>query len=176
MVDSEAILALFRRNPDEFLRQYINVHATWIHHYTPKTTEQSQQWVFEGKRAPKKTKTVKSANEVMATILMAKIMELKFELLQHPLDLAPSDFFSFPNLKKWLGGQRFTSNEKVITQTDAYFKDLPKSYFLEGFKKLEKRLEKCIELKEDYVEKWKKNLHKITYCSIFFQGLIERPS
>ena len=28
---------------------------------------------------------------------MAKIMELKFELLQHSLNLAPSDFFLFPN-------------------------------------------------------------------------------
>ena len=82
---------------------------------------------------------------------MTKIMKLKFELLQHSPDLAPSDFFLFPNLKKWLGGQRFTSNE-VITQTDVYCKDLPKSYFSDGLKKLEKRLDKCIGLKGDYVE------------------------
>ncbi|XP_023217030.1 histone-lysine N-methyltransferase SETMAR-like [Centruroides sculpturatus] len=217
VVDSEAILALFRRNPDEFLRRYITVDETWIHYYTPETKEQSKQWVFEGERAPKKAKTVKSAGKVMATVFwdtrgiiytdylekgktitgeyyasllhrlseeikekrphlkkkkilfhqdnarvhtcavsMAKITELKFELLPHPPyspDLAPSDFFLFPNLKKWLGGQRFTSNEMVIAQTNAYFEDLPKSYFLDGLKKLEKRLEKCIELKGDYVEK-----------------------
>ena len=70
-------------------------------------------------------------------------------------DLIPSDFFLFPNMKKWFGGQRFTSNEI-----------LPKSYLLDGLKKLEKRLEKCIELKGDYDEK--KNLHKIIYFSIFF--------
>ena len=46
-----------------------------------------------------------------------------------------------------------TSNEEVIPQTDANFEDLPKSYFLDGLKNLEKRLEKCIELKGDYVEK-----------------------
>ena len=53
-------------------------------------------------------------------VSMAKLMKLKFELLQHPPYspyLAPSDFFLFPNLKKWLGGQRFTSNEEVIAQT-----------------------------------------------------------
>ena len=44
-------------------------------------------------------------------------------------------------------------NEEVIAQIDDYFEDLPKSYFLDGSKKLEKRLEKCIELKGDYVEK-----------------------
>ena len=81
---------------------------------------------------------------------MAKIMELKFKLLQHPPYLAPSDFFCYQTWKKWLGGQRFTSNE-VIAQTDAYFEDLPKSYVSDGLKKLEKRLEKCIELKEDCV-------------------------
>ena len=33
--DSKAILALFHRNRDEILRQYITVDETWIHHYTP---------------------------------------------------------------------------------------------------------------------------------------------
>jgi len=87
---------------------------------------------------------------------MAKIEQLKFELVDHPPyspDLAPSDFFLFPNLKKWLAGQRFSSNEEVIDQTNAYFEDLPKSYFSDGLKKLEKRLLKCIELQGDYVEK-----------------------
>ena len=102
-------------------------------------------------------------------VLTAEIMQLKLKLklLQRSPDLAPSDFFLFPNLKKWLSGQRFTSNE-VIAQTDAYFEDLPKSYFLGSLKKLEKRLEKCVELKGDYVEKLKKNLHKIICFSIFF--------
>ena len=60
------------------------------------------------------------------------VCDLEFELLQHPPyspDLAPSDFFLFPNLKKCLSQQRFMSNEEFITQTDAYFKELPKSYF-----------------------------------------------
>ena len=58
VVDSKAILALFRRNPDEFLRRYITVDETLIHHYTPETKEQSRQTIFEGERAPKKAKTV----------------------------------------------------------------------------------------------------------------------
>ena len=47
VIDSEVILALFRRNPDEVLRLYITVNETWIHRYTPETKEQSKQWVFE---------------------------------------------------------------------------------------------------------------------------------
>lgn len=213
VVDSQIILELFRRDPDEFLRRYITVDEIWIHYYTPETKQQSKQWIFHGERA----RTVKSAGKVMATVFwdargiifidylekgktitgeyyaslldrlseeikekrrhlarkkilfhqdnarvhtcavaMAKIAELKFELLQHPPyspDLAPSDYFLFPNLKKWLGGQRFTSNEELIAQTNAYFEELPKSYFLDGLKALEKRLDKCIQLKGDYVEK-----------------------
>ncbi|GBP18354.1 hypothetical protein EVAR_14747_1 [Eumeta japonica] len=37
---------------------------------------------------------------------MAKIHELRYELLPHPAyspDLAPCDYYLFPNLKKWLG-------------------------------------------------------------------------
>lgn len=217
VVNSETLLARIRRNPQDFWRRLITVDETWIHHYTPETKEQSKQWISKGEPAPKKAKTVKSANKVMATVFwdacgiihidylqkgqtitgqyyasllgqlkekirqkrphlqrkkplflqdnarvhtcaisMSKIEELKFELIDHPPyspDLAPSDFFLFPNLKKWLAGQRFTSNEEVIAETNAYFEDFQKSYFLDGLKKLEDRLIKCIDLQGDYVEK-----------------------
>ena len=77
---------------------------------------------------------------------------IKIRIITASTGFGPQWLFLFPNLKKWLGGQRFTSNEEVIAQTDAYFEDLPKSYFLDGLKKLEKRLEKYIELK-DFVKK-----------------------
>ena len=41
-------LGLSRRNPSEFLRQYITVDETWIHFYTPETKEQSKQWTAPG--------------------------------------------------------------------------------------------------------------------------------
>lgn len=57
-------------------------------------------------------------------IAMAKLSELKYELLPHPPyspDLAPSDFFLFPNMKKSLAGRKFGSNNEVIAAVDAYF-------------------------------------------------------
>ena len=86
----------------------------------------------------------------------AKLVELGYELLPHlpySPDLAPCDFFLFPNLKKSLAGQKFESNQEVIAVTEAYFADLQKTYFSDGLKKLEHRWVKCIELKGDYVEK-----------------------
>lgn len=56
-------------------------------------------------------------------------------------------------MKKWLGGKRFTSNEEVIAEIEAYFAEFDKSYFLDGLKQLEYRWHKYIELKENYIEK-----------------------
>ena len=89
-------------------------------------------------------------------VTMTKLHELNFELLSYPPyspDLAPCDFFLFPNMQKWLAGKRFESNEDVITKTEADFKKLSESYFFDGLKKLENRWAKCIELQGDYVEK-----------------------
>ncbi len=46
----------------------------------------------------------------MCAVSMAKIEELKFELIDHQShspNLVPSDFFLFPNSKKCLSGQQF---------------------------------------------------------------------
>ncbi|EGI69314.1 Histone-lysine N-methyltransferase SETMAR [Acromyrmex echinatior] len=83
------------------------------------------------------------------------MVELRYELLPHPPyspDLASCDFF-FPNLKKWLGGKKFTSNVEVIAEIEAYFAEFDKSYFSEGLKKWQKRWKKYILLKRNYVEK-----------------------
>jgi len=61
----------------------------------------------------------------------AKLVELGYELLPHPPyspDLAPCDFFLFPNLKKSLAGQKFASNEGIVAVTEACFADLEKTY------------------------------------------------
>jgi len=87
---------------------------------------------------------------------MAKLHELRFELLPHPpysSDLAPCDFFLFPNLKIWLRGKKFSSNKKVIAAVDAYFEGFETSSFFEGIKKLGHRWTKYVELQGDYVEK-----------------------
>jgi len=91
----------------------------------------------------------------LSAIAMAKLIELRYELLSHPPyspDLAPCDFYLFLNMKKWLGRKRFASNEEVTAETEVYFKEF-QSYFLNGIKMLEYCWAKCIELKGDYVEK-----------------------
>lgn len=89
-------------------------------------------------------------------VAKAKIEELRYELLPHPPyspDLAPCDFHLFPNLKKWLGGQRFSSNNEVIAAVDGYFEGLDKTFYQNGIIALEKRWNKCVEVEGSYVEK-----------------------
>ncbi|CAK9816389.1 Mariner Mos1 transposase [Anthophora quadrimaculata] len=91
-----------------------------------------------------------------SAIVAKKLLELGYQILPHPPyspDLAPSDYYLFPNMKKWLAGKKFLSNEEVIAETNYYFADLDKSYYMEGIAKLEHRWTKCIELEGDYVEK-----------------------
>ena len=67
-INSEHCLDMFKRNPKDFLRRFVTVDETWIHHYTPEMKEQSKQWISHGEPAPKKAKTVPSAGKVMATV------------------------------------------------------------------------------------------------------------
>lgn len=61
-------LAMFKRNPRDFWRRFVTVDETWIHYYTPEMKQQSKQWIMPGESAPKKAKTVLSAEKVMATV------------------------------------------------------------------------------------------------------------
>ena len=56
----------FNKNKTDFMRQFITMDETWIHLYTPESKQQSKQWTEAGFSAPKKTRSVPSAGNVMA--------------------------------------------------------------------------------------------------------------
>lgn len=90
-----------------------------------------------------------------SVVAQVKLHELGYELLPHPPyspDLAPCDYYLFPNLKRWLQGKKFGSNEEAEAKIRAYFDEFQKTYFSDGIKMLETRWTKCIELKGVYVE------------------------
>jgi hypothetical protein len=87
---------------------------------------------------------------------MRKLRDLHYELLKHPPnypDLASSDFYLFPKLEFFLAGQRFSSNQEAIASVEGYFVDLTKHHYRDEIIVLEHRWNKCISLKENYVEK-----------------------
>jgi histone-lysine N-methyltransferase SETMAR len=79
-----------------------------------------------------------------------------YEILPHPPyspDLAPSDFFLFPQLKSTLRGRRFNTDNDVITVTEDYFSSKSRGYYRDGIRKVKNRWEKCITLAGSYIEK-----------------------
>ena len=68
-----------------------------------------------------------------SAIAMTQIHELGFKRISHPPyspDLAPCDFFLLPDLKTWLSGKRFSSNEEILDAVNAYFDSSRKVTFL----------------------------------------------
>jgi histone-lysine N-methyltransferase SETMAR len=64
-------------------------------------------------------------------------------------DLAPSDFHFFPTLKRTLEGRRFTTNE----DDEAAVRAQDTNFYQQGFFKLMKWWDECINVGGDYVEK-----------------------
>ena len=65
-----------------------------------------------------------------------------YELIPHPAyspDLAPSDFFLFPNLKKDISGLHFRYDEEVETAVDEWVNGTDPDFFSSGLKALEHR-------------------------------------
>jgi histone-lysine N-methyltransferase SETMAR len=91
-------------------------------------------------------------------LALGKLRALHYELLEHSPyspDLALSDFYLFPELKLFLAGQRFSSNQEAIAAVVGYVADLTKNHYRDGIMALKHRWNKCINLKGDYVEKYK---------------------
>ena len=88
-------------------------------------------------------------------IAMDAVEQNGYELILHPaysLDLAPSDYFLFPNLKKNIRGCHFRSNEEVAA-VEEQARDKDPGFFSSGLMALEHHWSKCIILEGNYIEK-----------------------
>ena len=85
----------------------------------------------------------------------AKLFSLRYEFVSHPSyfpDFSPSDYDLFPNLNRWLQEKRFSSNDEVIHETEAYFAELNESHYHKDITMLEDRWTNCIAIGGFYVE------------------------
>ncbi|UYV62348.1 hypothetical protein LAZ67_2000218 [Cordylochernes scorpioides] len=176
---SQQCLDPLKKDPTDFVRRFVTMDETWVHHYTPETKQQSNQWVEAGGSAQKKEKSITSARKLYLKIrekrpglrkkknhlspgqriskcvmAMGNLRGLRYDLLDHPPcspDLATSDFHLFPHLKKFVSVKRFASNEEVERAVDEYFNNLPDSFSGRNTD-IGDRLDH-VEVKRDYVEK-----------------------
>lgn len=91
-----------------------------------------------------------------AKIAVSAMTSCSFEEIVHPPyspDLAPSDYFLFPNLKKELRGRHFDSDKSLQAAVNEHFTGKDKNYFFDGIEKLIERCKKCIDVRGDYIEK-----------------------
>jgi hypothetical protein len=61
-------------------------------------------------------------------------------------------FFSVADLKRMLAGKKFSTNEEVIAETEAYFEAMSKLYYKNGIEKLYDRYNRCIAFEGIYIE------------------------
>ena len=71
----------------------------------------------------------------------------------YSLDLAPNDFHVFPAIKDRLSGHRFAGDEDVRTAVTRWFISRCPEFYETGINKLAPRLDKCLNLGGNYVEK-----------------------
>ena len=98
-----------------------------------------------------------------------------YELIPHPAyspDLAPSDYFLFPNLKKDIRGHHFWSKEEVVAAVEEWVRDKDPGFFSSGLMALEDLWSKCIILEGNYFEK-KRSISPRNKLDCFF---IDLPS
>jgi histone-lysine N-methyltransferase SETMAR len=92
----------------------------------------------------------------IAAVALAALTKIGGTALKHPpysLDLAPCDFWTFPTLKRQLGGKRFSSDDEVRNATNAVLKGMSQNNLFHVFESFIKRCKKCTKCEGRYFEK-----------------------
>ena len=82
-----------------------------------------------------------------SAVTMAAVSGCGFELADHPpysSDLAPSDYFLFPNMKKHLAGKQYLTGDEVISAVEDFFEDQDESFYTTGIQTLQHLWMKCV--------------------------------
>ena len=96
-------------------------------------------------------------------VAMDAVEQNRYEFIPHPAyspDLAPSDFFLFPNLKKDIHGLHFWSDEEVVMAVEEWVNGKDPDFFSSGLMALENHWSKCIKLEGNYIEKEEVDLNR----------------
>ena len=108
-------MARFEADPDHFVEHFLTQDECWVDHFEPETKRQSMRW---------KALNFSCSKEGQSGAIHRKMHDCGFELIDHPPyspDLAPLDYFLFPNLKKHFAGKLYKSDDDVISAVEDFF-------------------------------------------------------
>ncbi|GFO10054.1 transposase [Plakobranchus ocellatus] len=84
------------------------------------------------------------------------LRQLELTTLPHPAyssDLAPSDYYLFRQLKKYLKGHPYDNDEEVIADVRRWCRGQSSEFLTDGMRQPVKRWRLCVDRNSDYVEK-----------------------
>ena len=88
-------------------------------------------------------------------VVQAVIHQSDFIKLNHPAysrDIAPSDYYLFSNLKKFLRGKNFNSDNEPTTTVEDYLTDLNSDFFCKGIESLRDRWQRVVASEGQYIQ------------------------
>ena len=92
----------------------------------------------------------------MSTVAVADIQKCGFQLVEDPSyspDLAPSDHFLFPKMKKELSGHHFARLDDVMNAVGHFLRYQNGAFYTEGIHLFHDCWTKCVNVGGHYVEK-----------------------
>ena len=87
-------------------------------------------------------------------VVQAAIRQTVFIDLNHPAyspDIAPSDYYLFSNLKKFLRDKNLSSDDEAVTTVEDYLTDLNSEFFCKGIQNLYGRWQHVVASEGQYI-------------------------
>ena len=83
-----------------------------------------------------------------SVVALSTVHACGYELINHPPyspNLAPSNYFLFPNVKKHVAGNRYQTNCDVISAVEDFFEGQVENFYTTGIQALHHRWKKCMD-------------------------------
>ena len=94
--------------------------------------------------------SIHKCNIVQTATRQAGFIELNHSV--YSSDIAPSDYHLFSNLKKFVRGKNFSSDDEAITTVEDYLTDLNSEFFCKGIQSLHEHWKHVVASEGQYIQ------------------------
>ncbi|GFO48833.1 transposase [Plakobranchus ocellatus] len=154
------LLERYNAEGEASVQRILTEDESWVHQYDPECKAQSMEYRHKTSPSPRKFKDSilqhDNARPHTSRQTQDALRQVELTTLQHPTyspDLAPSDYYLFLQLKKYLKGHHYDNDEEVITNIRRWYLGQSSEFFADGVRQLVKRWRLCVDCDGDNVEK-----------------------